>query len=1432
MANTVTLQIKVNDNGDLQLLSSNAQKAAASTDKLAKSQQKAGTGAERNNKQQKGVAGATSNSTKAFSKMTTGITGGLVPAYAVLAANIFALTAAFGALRRASAFEQLEQGLIRVGNAAGANLPYVASQIRDITGAAVSMEAAMSSTALAVSSGFSSTQLAELTKVAKGASQALGRDMEDALTRLVKGTAKLEPEILDELGIMVRLDDAVRTYAASIGKSDDQLTQFERRQAFLNATIEQGAKKFGDVADAIDPNAYDQLAASFADLTKKGLILVNNVLSPLITFLSSTPTALAGAMLIFGSTILGTILPALDAVIVRQRKVATVMSKEMKIAAAKGTSAFTEAASKINKLQFAPKSVKLLKKELLEGSIRGKQLGVVLRNITKSEKLRAVAIKTTAPELLAVKQAELLGVQQLHAQVLALQKLETARGLTTVAAERAITTSRLASGQAAALSMMAGAGAFKGFGIALASIGKQGKHVLKVAGGLGRLTAGATLAKNAVSLLGRAFLNAIPGIGQVLFFGSLLFPLFKSMFGGKGKLAGEIDAITESFKSFAEIGEQLRETLEGDNTAAENFVATLKVQVGVLTQIKDGYARYGAAIKSARLETLIETQREVTRQQKELATATEKANKSSSQFALVGLIPLQQALQNTKDKVLELRGGLNAIDGDAATIITQAAIDNIKSSPTLLDKMGGKLVALEKLLADVKAGTIETGQAFSDELDTIIGQDARSLASIETAKTAMGDFQADVNKLASKASSPFDAVIDSSQKLANEFMQAGAAGGLGFQAFKDNAKGLQETIDRTRKILNLPFIITDAGTIDALSKKLAKNRDTIITTAAVVKKQGIAQKKLNSISANNPIVMQRVLELGESILDSKQKAITAELENYRLLGTTEENSERIKVLNAETNLILEERLIKGEKQANIDLASANQAKRLNDIVKDTFADKKAIFALDNKMAKNALLRKAAATGKDITARDELKFFNENKKKREDMIAQEKTARLATLDIEYNLLDAQLRLEKIKATRAGATAAELAVFTQIATLYSSGKKMASDLIGKQATGATDDLTTEGAQSRRAALDASRTATGTMGERISEATGVGGALNPDTADATIGDKTAAAVNAMQPMLDLMGPEGALINSVAQGAIAITDAWSTAFKTMGDDGKISMSSAMEAASATLGALGGMLAQASADRIAGVDDEIAAEQKRDGQSAASVAKIRKLEAKKEAMKKKAFETDKKVKMAQTVMNTAAGIMTFMSEGNIPMAIATGIMGAIQLAAIASTSYKGGSSTAPSGEPSGIGIGERGKGVDLATSQSARGEQAYLRGADGTGGSGNFTPAFTGAKYRAAGGETAGFMVGEQGPEMFIPDRSGRIAPADEVQAAGAPAQVTFNINTIDSGGVEDMLTLQRGNIIGMIREAANSYGQSFVEEVDTTVLQPNAAASGVGRY
>ena len=79
--------------------------------------------------------------------------------------------------------------------------------------------------------------------------------------------------------------------------------------------------------------------------------------------------------------------------------------------------------------------------------------------------------------------------------------------------------------------------------------------------------------------------------------------------------------------------------------------------------------------------------------------------------------------------------------------------------------------------------------------------------------------------------------------------------------------------------------------------------------------------------------------------------------------------------------------------------------------------------------------------------------------------------------------------------------------------------------------------------------------------------------------------------------------------------------------------------------------------------------------------------------------------------------------------------------------------------------------------------------------------------------------MVGEQGPELFVPERPGTIVPADETAAMGGPLNATINISAIDASGVEEILTEQQGNIIGMLREAANSYGEDFFEAVDESI-------------
>jgi hypothetical protein len=43
--------------------------------------------------------------------------------------------------------------------------------------------------------------------------------LSDSISRLVKGSAKLEPELLDELGIFTRIEPAVQKYASSLNRA-------------------------------------------------------------------------------------------------------------------------------------------------------------------------------------------------------------------------------------------------------------------------------------------------------------------------------------------------------------------------------------------------------------------------------------------------------------------------------------------------------------------------------------------------------------------------------------------------------------------------------------------------------------------------------------------------------------------------------------------------------------------------------------------------------------------------------------------------------------------------------------------------------------------------------------------------------------------------------------------------------------------------------------------------------------------------------------------------------------------------------------------------------------------------------------------------------------------------------------------------------------
>ena len=234
---------------------------------------------------------------------------GLVRLYAVYAANIFAAGAAFRALSEAMDTTNMIQGLNQLGAASGVAMGGLAKQFSEASGGAISLRESMEATAKAVSSGLSQTQFLKLGEVAKKASQALGVNMSDAVSRLTRGITKLEPELLDELGIFTKVGQATEDYARAIGKPAAALTDFEKRQAFANAVLAEGAKKFGQID--IPTNPYDKLLATLKNVAQAGLEIVNNVLGPFASLLAKNTGLLVGVLGLIGAKIVKDALPAI-----------------------------------------------------------------------------------------------------------------------------------------------------------------------------------------------------------------------------------------------------------------------------------------------------------------------------------------------------------------------------------------------------------------------------------------------------------------------------------------------------------------------------------------------------------------------------------------------------------------------------------------------------------------------------------------------------------------------------------------------------------------------------------------------------------------------------------------------------------------------------------------------------------------------------------------------------------------------------------------------------------------------------------------------------------------------------------------------------------------------------------------------------------------
>lgn len=226
---------------------------------------------------------------RGFSNLSKGL-GGFVGAYAGAAATFFALQQAYSALKNAAGLEQTIQGTRLLASTISESGDQILASVTKITRGQLTLKDTAESINLALSSGFNVSQINELASIATKASTVLGRDLGDSFIRLSRGVTKLEPELLDELGIFTRIEPAVRAYGSQVGKAENALTNYERRQAFANAVIEEGNRRYAVINTSTQTAAasIERLGSTIINLAQSIGGLLAKSLQPFADFLSGS----------------------------------------------------------------------------------------------------------------------------------------------------------------------------------------------------------------------------------------------------------------------------------------------------------------------------------------------------------------------------------------------------------------------------------------------------------------------------------------------------------------------------------------------------------------------------------------------------------------------------------------------------------------------------------------------------------------------------------------------------------------------------------------------------------------------------------------------------------------------------------------------------------------------------------------------------------------------------------------------------------------------------------------------------------------------------------------------------------------------------------------------------------------------------------------
>ena len=108
----------------------------------------------------------------------------------------------------------------------------------------------------------------------------------------------------------------------------------------------------------------------------------------------------------------------------------------------------------------------------------------------------------------------------------------------------------------------------------------------------------------------------------------------------------------------------------------------------------------------------------------------------------------------------------------------------------------------------------------------------------------------------------------------------------------------------------------------------------------------------------------------------------------------------------------------------------------------------------------------------------------------------------------------------------------------------------------------------------------------------------------------------------------------------------------------------------------------------------------------------------------------------------------------------------------------------------------------------------AVLTGGGSMAGGGGFNMGNIGGSHAQGGAVSKGrpILVGENGPELFVPNQTGQITQNARGTGNSGAVNVNFTINAVNAAGIDQLLIERRGTISRIINESVNERGRGAI--------------------